>query len=178
MIEIKKYSNRRLYNTETSEYVTQEDIVDLIKKNQKFRIIDSESKKNITSSILLQIILERENSGTNVIPEDFLKQIILFYENNKSSDMFYFLNNINNFADPNNIFAEGMSSLMKFSPFDFNKYYNSNFSNKKNETKEKTSENNILKEKTSNNNQQNIDDLVFQINKLKDQVEEIKKKTD
>jgi|TARA_Y100000031_G_scaffold26165_1_gene28093 polyhydroxyalkanoate synthesis repressor PhaR len=178
MIEIKKYSNRRLYNTETSEYVTQEDIVDLIKKNQKFRIIDSESKKNITSSILLQIILERENSGTNVIPEDFLKQIILFYENNKSSDMFYFLNNINNFADPNNIFAEGMSSLMKFSPFDFNKYYNSNFSNKKNETKEKTSENNIPKEKTSNNNQQNIDDLVFQINKLKDQVEEIKKKTD
>ena len=178
MIEIKKYSNRRLYNTETSEYVTQEDIVDLIKKNQKFRIIDSESKKNITSSILLQIILERENSGTNVIPEDFLKQIILFYENNKSSDMFYFLNNINNFADPNNIFAEGMSSLMKFSPFDFNKYYNSNFSNKKNETKEKTSENNIPKEKTSNNNQQNIDDLVFQINKLKDQVDEIKKKTD
>ena len=178
MIEIKKYSNRRLYNTETSEYVTQEDIVDLIKKNQKFRIIDSESKKNITSSILLQIILERENSGTNVVPEDFLKQIILFYENNKSSDMFYFLNNINNFADPNNIFAEGMSSLMKFSPFDFNKYYNSNFSNKKNETKEKTSENNIPKEKTSNNNQQNIDDLVFQINKLKDQVEEIKKKTD
>ena len=178
MIEIKKYSNRRLYNTETSEYVTQEDIVDLIKKNQKFRIIDSESKKNITSSILLQIILERENSGTNVIPEDFLKQIILFCENNKSSDMFYFLNNINNFADPNNIFAEGMSSLMKFSPFDFNKYYNSNFSNKKNETKEKTSENNIPKEKTSNNNQQNIDDLVFQINKLKDQVEEIKKKTD
>ncbi len=178
MIEIKKYSNRRLYNTETSEYVTQENIVDLIKKNQKFKIIDSESKKNITSSILLQIILERENSGTNVIPEDFLKQIILFYENNKSSDMFYFLNNINNFADPNNIFAEGMSSLMKFGPFDFNKYYNSNFSNKKNETKEKTSENNIPKEKTSNNNQQNISDLVSQINKLKDQVDEIKKKTD
>ena len=178
MIEIKKYSNRRLYNTEKSEYVAQEDIVDLIKKNKKFRIIDTKSNKNITSSILLQIVLERENSGTNLVPEDFLKQIILFYENNKSSDMFYFLNNINNFADPNNIFAEGMSSLMKFSPFDFNKYYNSNFSNKKNETKEKTSENNIPKEKTSNNNQQNISDLVSQINKLKDQVDEIKKKTD
>ena len=168
MIEIKKYSNRRLYNTEKSEYVAQEDIVDLIKKNKKFRIIDTKSNKNITSSILLQIVLERENSGTNLVPEDFLKQIILFYENNKSSDMFYFLNNINNFADPNNIFAEGMSSLMKFSPFDFNKYYNSNSSNKKNETKEKT----------SNNNQQNIGNLISQINKLKDQVEEIKKKTD
>ena len=175
MIEIKKYSNRRLYNTETSEYVTQEDIVDLIKKNQKFRIIDSESKKNITSSILLQIVLERENSGTNLVPEDFLKQIILFYENNKSSDMFYFLNNINNFADPNNIFAEGMSSLMKFSPFDFNKYYNSNFSNKKNETKEKTSKNNKPKEKNSDNNQQNIDELISQINILRTQVDEIKK---
>ncbi|SVD98103.1 uncharacterized protein METZ01_LOCUS450957, partial [marine metagenome] len=147
--------------------VTQEDIVGLIKENQKFRIIDSESKKNITSSVLMQIILERENSGTNLVPEDFLKQIILFYENNKSSDMFYFLNNINNFADPNNIFAEGMSSLMKFSPFDFNKYYNSNFSNKKNEAKEKTSKDNNPKEKTSNNNQQNISDLVSQINKLK-----------
>jgi len=175
MIEIKKYSNRRLYNTETSEYVTQENIVDLIKKNQKFKIIDSESKKNITSSILLQIVLERENSGSNLVPEDFLKQIILFYENNKSSDMFYFLNNINNFADPNNIFAEGMSSLMKFSPFDFNKYYNSNFSNKKNENKEKTSKHNKPKEKTSNNNQQNIDELVSQINILKTQVDEIKK---
>ena len=175
MIEIKKYSNRRLYNTETSEYVTQENIVDLIKKNQKFKIIDSESKKNITSSILLQIVLERENSGSNLVPEDFLKQIILFYENNKSSDMFYFLNNINNFADPNNIFAEGMSSLMKFSPFDFNKYYNSNFSNKKNETKEKTSKNNKPKEKNSDNNQQNIDELISQINILRTQVDEIKK---
>ena len=45
MIEIKKYSNRRLYNTETSSYVTQDDIVELIKKNTNFKIIDAESKK-------------------------------------------------------------------------------------------------------------------------------------
>ena len=62
MIEIKKYSNRRLYNTDTSSYVTQEDIVGLIKKNINFKIIDAENKKNITSAILVQIILERENA--------------------------------------------------------------------------------------------------------------------
>ena len=165
MIEIKKYSNRRLYNTKTSSYITQDDIVKLIKNNDNFRIIDSENKKNITSSVLIQVILERENSGVSLIPEDFLKQIILFYEHNKASDMFHFLDNINNLADTNKIFSEGVSSIMKFNPFDFQKFYESNVSS-----------NNQPEEKNSKNKSQNIDDLVSQINKLKDQVEEIKKK--
>ena len=76
MIEIKKYSNRRLYNTETSSYITQEDIVSLIKEGRQFKIKDVETKKDITSSILTQIVLERETTGTNLIPEEFLKQII------------------------------------------------------------------------------------------------------
>ena len=58
MIEIKKYSNRRLYNTETSSYITQEDIVSLIKEGRQFKIKDVETKKDITSSILTQIVLE------------------------------------------------------------------------------------------------------------------------
>ena len=166
MIEIKKYSNRRLYNTDTSSYVTQEDIVKLIKKNTNFKIIDVESKKNITSAILTQIILERENSGTNLVPEAFLKQIILFSENNKASDMFQFLNSIHSYADTNNFFTEGLSSFMKFNPFDLQKFNNQNTSSKN------------QPEKESSNNNHNIDALVSQINKLKDQIEEIKKKTD
>jgi polyhydroxyalkanoate synthesis repressor PhaR len=157
MIEIKKYSNRRLYNTETSAYVTQDDIVELIKENTNFKIIDVESKKNITSAILIQIMLERENAGTNLVPEAFLKQIILFYENNKSTDMFAFLNGVHNFANANNIFTKGMSSFVNFNPFDL-------------QTKKAKKEN-------SKNNNQNTDDLVSQINSLKTQVEEIKKKT-
>ncbi len=157
MIEIKKYSNRRLYNTETSAYVTQDDIVELIKENANFKIIDVESKKNITSAILIQIMLERENAGTNLVPEAFLKQIILFYENNKSTDMFTFLNGIHNFANANNIFTKGVSSFINFNPFDL-------------QTKKAKKEN-------SKNNNQNTDDLVSQINSLKTQVEEIKKKT-
>ena len=81
MIEIKKYSNRRLYNTETSSYITQEDVVSLIKQGKRFKIRDVETKKEITSSILTQIVLDRETIGNNLIPEEFLKQIILFYEN-------------------------------------------------------------------------------------------------
>ncbi len=157
MIEIKKYSNRRLYNTETSAYVTQDDIVELIKENTNFKIIDVESKKNITSAILIQIMLERENAGTNLVPEAFLKQIILFYENNKAPDMFAFLNGVHNFANANNIFTKGMSSFVNFNPFDL-------------QTKKAKKEN-------SKNNNQNTDDLISQINSLKTQVEEIKKKT-
>ena len=157
MIEIKKYSNRRLYNTETSAYVTQDDIVELIKENTNFKIIDVESKKNITSAILIQIMLERENAGTNLVPEAFLKQIILFYENNKAPDMFAFLNGVHNFANANNVFTKGMSSFVNFNPF--------NLQTKK------------AKRENSKNNNQNTDDLISQINSLKTQVEEIKKKT-
>ena len=167
MIEIKKYSNRRLYNTDTSSYVTQEDIVKLIKQNTNFKIIDVESKKNITSAILTQIILERETSGTNLVPEAFLKQIILFCEKNKAPDMFQFLNSIHNYANANNIFTEGLSSFMKFNPFNPQSFSNPGASSKGQAEKE-----------SSNNNDQNISDLVSQINKLKNQVEEIKKKTD
>ena len=169
MIEIKKYSNRRLYNTETSAYVTQDDIVELIKENANFKIIDVESKKNITSAILIQIMLERENAGTNLVPEAFLKQIILFYENNKATDMFAFLNGIHNFANANNIFTKGMSSFMKFDPFDLQKFYDPSVSSK-NQSKK-------AKKESSKNNNQNINDLISQINNLKTQVEEIKKKT-
>ena len=105
MIVIKKYSNRRLYNTDSSSYITQDDIVDLIKKKNSFQITDVDSKKDITSSILMQIILEKQTTGTNLVPEEFLKQIILFNENNQSADMFSFLSNVLNFANSNNTTA-------------------------------------------------------------------------
>ena len=83
MIEIKKYSNRRLYNTETSAYITLDDIVALIKKEVDFKVVDVDTHSDITPSILTQIILEKENAGVNLIPAHILKQIILFNENKK-----------------------------------------------------------------------------------------------
>ena len=168
-VEIKKYSNRRLYNTDTSSYITQEDIVDLIKKKINFQITDVDSKKNITSSILLQILLERQTAGTtNLIPEDFLKQIILFNENNQASDMFNFLNGMHGFANSNNIFAKGLDGMMKFNPFDFQKFFTYPFSNEssKEEKKEPTT-----------TESSDIDTLSKQLNELKSQLDKMKKES-
>ena len=166
MIEIKKYSNRRLYNTETSSYITQEDIVSLIKEGKQFKIKDVETKKDITSSILTQIILERETSGTNLIPEEFLKQIILFYENDRSSEMFGFLNNVMNFADANKFFTGGFQNIMKFNPFDFQNYFNNAAKSSQKEDKE---------EEPLDQKDKQINDLASQIEELKSQINKINK---
>ena len=166
MIEIKKYSNRRLNNTETSSYITQEDIVTLIKEGKQFKIKDVETKKDITSSILTQIILERETSGTNLIPEEFLKQIILFYENDRSSEMFGFLNNVMNFADANKFFTGGFQNIMKFNPFDFQNYFNNTAKSSQKEDKEKEEEPLDQKDKQINDLASQIEELKSQINKI------------
>ena len=171
MIEIKKYSNRRLYNTETSSYITQEDIVSLIKQGKQFKIKDVESKKDITSSILTQIVLERETTGTNLIPEEFLKQIILFYENDRSSEMFGFLSNVMNFADANKFFNNGFQNIMKFNPFDFQNYFNNvNSTDAKQETK---SSSYSKDEDQENKKNEQIDKLATQIDELKSQINKI-----
>ena len=171
MIEIKKYSNRRLYNTETSSYITQEDIVSLIKQGKSFKIRDVETKKDITSSILTQIVLDRETTGTNLIPEEFLKQIILFYENDRSSEMFGFLSNVMNFADANKFFTRGFENIMKFNPFDFQNYFNNNANNtEKDESKSK--ENGLTKDQKD----KQINDLASQIDELKSQINKINNK--
>ncbi|MBL6758617.1 MAG: hypothetical protein ISQ17_02585 [Pelagibacteraceae bacterium] len=173
MIEIKKYSNRRLYNTETSSYITQEDIVALIKQGKQFKIKDVETKKDITSSILTQIVLERETTGTNLIPEEFLKQIILFYENDRSSEMFGFLNNVMNFADANKFFTEGFQNIMKFNPFDFQNYFNNvNSTDANQETKTSSYSKD---EDQENKKDEQIDKLATQIDELKSQINKINK---
>jgi len=111
MIEIKKYSNRRLYNTETSAYITLDDIVTLIKKELDFKVVDVDTQTDITSSILTQIILEKENAGVNLIPAHILKQIILFNETKKNNMMFDFLNTTMNAA--NIIFSTLVKKLKK-----------------------------------------------------------------
>ena len=121
MISIKKYSNRRLYNTDSSSYITQVDILDLIKKNIPFKVIDTE-KIDITSSILMQIILEKQTIGTNLIPEELLKKIILFNESNQAADMFGFLSNVLNFANLSGIFTKGFPGISKLKNIDFSTY--------------------------------------------------------
>jgi polyhydroxyalkanoate synthesis repressor PhaR len=76
---IKKYPNRRLYDTQTSAYITLADVKQLVLENEDFRVIDAKSEGDLTRSILLQIILEEEASGAPLFSSQMLSQIIRFY---------------------------------------------------------------------------------------------------
>ncbi len=79
-ITIKKYANRRLYNTGTSTYVTLEDLAAMVKKGEDFVVYDAKTGEEITRSVLTQIIFEQENKeGQNLLPIAFLRQLIRFY---------------------------------------------------------------------------------------------------
>ncbi|MBS27990.1 MAG: polyhydroxyalkanoate synthesis repressor PhaR [Alphaproteobacteria bacterium] len=78
-ITIKKYANRRLYNTSTSKYVTLDDLAQMVKAGTEFQVVDAKSGDNITRSVLTQIIFEEENKGQNLLPISFLRQLIQFY---------------------------------------------------------------------------------------------------
>jgi polyhydroxyalkanoate synthesis repressor PhaR len=77
---IKKYANRRLYNTGTSTYVTLEDLAAMVKEGEDFLVYDAKTGEDITRSVLAQIIMEQENKpGQNLLPTAFLRQLIRFY---------------------------------------------------------------------------------------------------
>ncbi len=76
---IKKYPNRRLYDTQTSAYITLADVKQLVLENEDFRVVDAKSDEDLTRSILLQIILEEEASGAPLFTSQMLSQIIRFY---------------------------------------------------------------------------------------------------
>lgn len=79
-VTIKKYANRRLYNTGTSTYVTLEDLATMVKEGEDFVVYDAKSGEDITRSVLAQIIFEQENKqGQNLLPTTFLRQLIRFY---------------------------------------------------------------------------------------------------
>jgi polyhydroxyalkanoate synthesis repressor PhaR len=79
VITIKKYANRRLYNTATSSYVTLDHLAEMVKEGAEFVVTDAKTGEDITRSVLTQIIVEQEGKGQNLLPIKFLRQIIGFY---------------------------------------------------------------------------------------------------
>ena len=78
-VVVKKYANRRLYNTATSSYVTLEDLAQMIKAGGDFVVYDAKTGEDITRPVLTQIIVEQEQKGQNLLPISFLRQLISFY---------------------------------------------------------------------------------------------------
>jgi polyhydroxyalkanoate synthesis repressor PhaR len=81
-VVIKKYANRRLYNTATSAYVTLDYLSEMVKNGEDFVVYDAKSGDDITRSVLTQIIFEEENKGQNLLPIQFLRRLIKFYGDN------------------------------------------------------------------------------------------------
>lgn len=99
---IKKYPNRRLYNTQISSYISTSDLLELIKKNIDFQVIECKTNEDITKSILIQLILEQETKSYHLIPNEILKQMIIFLGNNHGAVFLNLLNSyVSNFSQQN-----------------------------------------------------------------------------
>ena len=97
---IKKYPNRRLYDTRTSTYITLTDVKELVVKHEEFRVVDAKTGDDLTRSILLQIILEEEAGGAPMFTSDLLSQMIRFYGNAMQGMMGQYLeNNVSAFTE-------------------------------------------------------------------------------
>ncbi|WP_294196183.1 polyhydroxyalkanoate synthesis repressor PhaR [uncultured Sphingomonas sp.] len=79
VVVIKKYANRRLYNTESSSYITLEHLAAMTREGREFKVVDAKSDEDITHNVLTQIIMEEESRGQTMLPVNFLRQLIALY---------------------------------------------------------------------------------------------------
>lgn len=84
-VVVKKYANRRLYNTESSSYITLDSLAEMVRDGRDFVVFDAKTGEDITRSVLTQIIVEEENKGRAMLPTGFLRQLIGFYGNSMQS---------------------------------------------------------------------------------------------
>ncbi len=114
---IKKYPNRRLYDTQTSSYITLTDVKQLVLDNEEFTVVDAKTNEDLSRSILLQIILEEEASGAPMFSSDVLAQIIRFYGHAMQGMMGSYLEkNVQAFTDIQRKFTGSAVGGQPFSP--------------------------------------------------------------
>jgi polyhydroxyalkanoate synthesis repressor PhaR len=110
---IKKYPNRRLYDTQTSTYITLADVKQLVLKNELFKVVDAKSAEDLTRSILLQIILEEESGGMPMFSSVMLAQVIRFYGHSMQGMMGTYLEkNIQTFMEVQDRLADQSKGLL------------------------------------------------------------------
>jgi polyhydroxyalkanoate synthesis repressor PhaR len=113
---VKKYANRRLYNTESSSYITLDNLAQMVRKDRDFVVYDAKSGEDITRSVLTQIIVEEEGKGHAMLPTNFLRQLIGFYGGNVQNMVPRYLEQaLSNFARQQETMRETMSKTL--SPF-------------------------------------------------------------
>jgi len=114
---IKKYANRRLYNTSTSAYVTLDSLAGMVRDGIDFQVVDAKSNDDITRSVLAQIIFEEESKGTSLLPIQFLRQLIGFYGDSMQSLVPSYLElSMNNFISQQEQFRKQFASTFGAAP--------------------------------------------------------------
>jgi len=116
-IVIKKYANRRLYNTQTSNYITLDFLAEMTRNDEDFVVVDAKTGDDITHNVLTQIIVDEESSGKQMLPVNFLRQLISMYGNSMQSLMPSYLEaSMDNFRKNQKQFQEAVENALKASP--------------------------------------------------------------
>ena len=116
-IVIKKYANRRLYNTASSSYITLEDLAKMVRDNVEFAVFDAKTGEDITRSILTQIIMDEEANGGQMLPVGFLRQLISMYGNSMQNLMPSYLDaTMTNFRERQSEIREAFDKGMQNNP--------------------------------------------------------------
>ncbi|HMS21470.1 polyhydroxyalkanoate synthesis repressor PhaR [uncultured Sphingorhabdus sp.] len=117
-IIIKKYANRRLYNTQSSKYITLDYLAELTRKDIEFKVVDAKTGEDITHSVLTQIIMEEENGGKSMLPVNFLRQIIALYGDSMQGLVPQFLeNSMDNFRKNQKQVQDVIENALTSGPF-------------------------------------------------------------
>lgn len=117
-IIIKKYANRRLYDTSSSSYVTLDHLAKLIREGVEFEVVDAKTHEDLTRSVLTQIIFEQEQSGAGALPTNFLRQLIKYYDTNVTSLLPAWLDmSMNSFAERQEKWRGSMGKTFPSAPF-------------------------------------------------------------
>ncbi|MDQ4419701.1 polyhydroxyalkanoate synthesis repressor PhaR [Sphingobium sp. DEHP117] len=117
-IIIKKYANRRLYNTETSSYITLELLSQMTREGREFVVVDAKTDEDITHNVLTQIIMEEESRGKNMLPVNFLRQLISMYGDSMQSLVPQYLeSSMEAFRKNQEQFQQAMQGAFSSGPF-------------------------------------------------------------
>lgn len=115
---IKKYANRRLYNTQSSKYITLDFLADLTRKEVDFKVIDAKTDEDITHNVLTQIIMDEEANGQHMLPVGFLRQLISMYGNSMQSMVPQYLeNSMDAFRKNQKQVQEAIENVITSGPF-------------------------------------------------------------
>ena len=118
VVIVKKYANRRLYNTESSSYITLDDLAKMTREGRKFQVLDAKSGDDITHNILTQIIMDEESRGETMLPAGFLRQLIAMYGDSVQSAVPQYLEaSMDAFRQNQKQFRSALEGVLTSGPF-------------------------------------------------------------